>query len=81
MDINYLKDNHPSLYADLYHRMGGIDYYEDSQEVSDPIDEEISKLTPKEALREWVGWTLGDPLWANIILDNYEIFKKVHKNE
>ncbi|MDP5216727.1 hypothetical protein Q5Y75_05810 [Ruegeria sp. 2205SS24-7] len=32
-------------------------------------------LTPLVAMREWSGWHLGDPYWADTIINLYEEMK------
>ena len=41
----------------------------DLDENDSSLDAEIEKLSPIEKLREAVAWELGDPDWANQVLE------------
>lgn len=48
-------------------------------EKGEPIGEykaRIAQLTPREALRRFAAWHLGDSEWANVFIDNLETLQK-----
>lgn len=39
------------------------------------------EMTPREAVKEWSGWHLGDESWADDIIDMYENPANTHTGD
>lgn len=53
--------------------LGAVREYLGAKDGNDTsYDEEIIKMSPKEIMKKWSGWEIGDEHWADFIISKYK---------
>lgn len=61
--------------GNIRERLGAKDRYDTSQ------DERINRMDARSLVREWAGWHIGDPSWADGVLNLYKKLENAKEQE